>query len=168
MVNPLTVSINGKGKERLILDVRHINKHVVLNKIKFENWTTLKQYVTKGGFGFIFDLKPSYHHIDIFQKYQTFLGFSWIFNNIERYFVFTVLPFGFKSSAYIFTKLLRPLVADWRRQSIKVVLYFDDGLGFAENNELCYEHAQVVKNDIVRSGLVPNKDKRVFGNLVKQ
>jgi hypothetical protein len=54
VVNPLTVSINGKGKERLILDVRHINKHVVLNKIKFENWTTLKPYVTKGGFGFRF------------------------------------------------------------------------------------------------------------------
>ena len=65
------------------------------------------------------------------------------------------------SSAYIFTKLLRPLVAYWRRQSITVVLYLDDGFRFAENNELCYEHAQVVKNDIVRSGMV-------FGNLVKQ
>ena len=54
MVNPLTVSINGKGKERLILDLRHVNKQVVLNKIKFENWITLKQYVTKGGFGFVF------------------------------------------------------------------------------------------------------------------
>jgi hypothetical protein len=50
VVNPLTVSINGKGKERLILDLRHVNKQVVLNKIKFENWTTLKQYVTKRGF----------------------------------------------------------------------------------------------------------------------
>ena len=58
------------------------------------------------------------------------------------------------------TKLLRPLVAYWRRQSIKVVLYLDDGFRFAENNELCYEHAQVAKNDIVRSGLVPNNDKR--------
>ena len=100
VVNPLTVSINGKGKERLILDLRHINKQVVLNKINFENWTTLKQYVTKGGFGFIFDLKPGYHHINIFQEYQTFLGISWIFNNIKRYFAFTVLPFGLKSSAY--------------------------------------------------------------------
>jgi hypothetical protein len=126
VVNPLTVSINGKGKERLILDLRHVNNKVVLNEIKFENWITLKHYVTKGGFGFIFDLKPGYHHIDIFQKYQT-LGFTWIFNNIERYFVFTVLPFGLKSRAYIFTKLLRPLVAYWRRQSIKVVLYLDDG-----------------------------------------
>jgi hypothetical protein len=41
-------------------------------------------------------------------------------------------------------------------------LYLDDGFGFAENNELCYEHAQVVKNEIVRSGLVPNKDKSIW------
>jgi hypothetical protein len=54
VVHPLTVSINGKGNERLILDLRHVKKQEVLNKIKFENWTTLKQYVTKGGFGFVF------------------------------------------------------------------------------------------------------------------
>jgi hypothetical protein len=106
VVNPLTVSINGKAKEQLILDLRHVNKQVDLNKIKFENWTTLKQYITKGGFGFVFDLKSGYHPIDTFQEYQTFLGFSWIFNKIERSFVFTVLPFGFKSSAFIFTKQL--------------------------------------------------------------
>jgi hypothetical protein len=84
VVNPLTVSINGKGKERLILDLRHVKKQEVLNKIKFENWTTLKQYVTKGGFGLFFHLESGYHHIYIFQEYQTFLGFSWILNNIER------------------------------------------------------------------------------------
>ena len=45
VVNPLTVSFNGKGKERLILDLRHVNKHVRLDKFKFEDWKTLKQYV---------------------------------------------------------------------------------------------------------------------------
>jgi hypothetical protein len=42
VVNPLTVSFNGKGKERLILDLRHVNKHVHLDKFKFEDWKTLK------------------------------------------------------------------------------------------------------------------------------
>jgi hypothetical protein len=72
VVNPLTVSINGKGKERLILDLRQVINQEVLNKIKFENWTTLTEYVTKGGFGYVFDLKSVYHHIDTFQEYQTF------------------------------------------------------------------------------------------------
>ena len=57
---------------------------------------TLKQYVTKGGFGFVFFiyLKWGYHHIYIFQENLILLGSSWIFNNVERYFVFTILPFG--------------------------------------------------------------------------
>lgn len=29
VVNPLTVSVNAKGKERLILDLRHVNQYVV-------------------------------------------------------------------------------------------------------------------------------------------
>jgi hypothetical protein len=60
-------------------------------------------------FGFIFDLKSGYHHIYIIPLHQTYLGFAWKFNNIEKYFVFTVLPFGLQSSAYIFSKVLRPL-----------------------------------------------------------
>ena len=50
-----------------------------------------------------------------------YLGFAWKFNNAEKYFVFTVLHFGHQSSAYIFSKVLRPLVAHWHRNSIQVV-----------------------------------------------
>ena len=104
VVNPLTVSINSKNKERLILDIRHVNKQVLLNKFKFEDGRTLKQYVTPDSFGFVFDLKSGYHHIDINDSYQTYLGFSWKIDNIVKYFVFTVLPLGIRSSAYIFFK----------------------------------------------------------------
>jgi hypothetical protein len=33
-------------------------------------------------------------------------------------------------------------------------------VGMNVNNELCYEHTQIVKNDIVGSSLVPNKDNK--------
>ena len=72
-VNPLAVSINGKGKQRLILELRHVNKQVVLSKIKLENWTTLTQYVTKGWLGFVFYLKSDYHHMHIFSRRTNFL-----------------------------------------------------------------------------------------------
>ena len=86
VVNPLTVAVNGKGKERLILDLRHVNKQAVQNKIKFEDWRTAKQYMQINSFGFIFHLKSGYHHIDIFPLHQTYLGFAWKFNNIEKIF----------------------------------------------------------------------------------
>ena len=38
VVNPLTVSIQMLGKKRLILDLREVNKHVMKQKNKFENW----------------------------------------------------------------------------------------------------------------------------------
>ena len=34
--NPLTVSINASGKERLILDLRHVNQYIEKRKFKFE------------------------------------------------------------------------------------------------------------------------------------
>jgi hypothetical protein len=43
--------------------------------------------------------------------------------------VFTVLPFCLSSTGYIFTKVVRPMVAHWRKDGIKVTVYLDDGLG---------------------------------------
>jgi endonuclease/exonuclease/phosphatase (EEP) superfamily protein YafD len=36
LVNPLTVYVNSSGKERLVLDLRHVNTFVDKQKVKFE------------------------------------------------------------------------------------------------------------------------------------
>ncbi|VDI24929.1 Hypothetical predicted protein [Mytilus galloprovincialis] len=92
VVNPLTVS-TAKNKHRLILDLRHVNKQVVDSKIKFEDWKVVKQYLSSNCFGFVFDKKSGYHHIDIFNEHQKYLGFSWKLGGVTKFFVFTVLPF---------------------------------------------------------------------------
>jgi len=159
VINPLSVSINKTGKQRLILDLRHVNAHVLDNKIKFEDCKIAKQYVTSNSYGFVCDLKKGYHHIDIFPLHQKYLGLSWIFEGKVKYFVFTVLPFGLKSSGYVFTKVLRPLVKQWRKQGIKIVMYLDDGFGLARHERECKINAQIVKSDLIKAGFVPNKDK---------
>ena len=50
-MNPLTVAVNGKGKERLILDLGHVKKKIVQNEIKFEDWRTAKQYMQINSLG---------------------------------------------------------------------------------------------------------------------
>jgi hypothetical protein len=99
VVNPLSVSIQSSGEKRLILDLRHVNQCLWKEKIKFEDWRLLIS---------------GYHHIDIFPEHQTYLGFSWVFNGIKKYFCFSVLPFGLSTAPYVFTKVLRPLVKFWR------------------------------------------------------
>ncbi len=52
-----------------------------------------------------FDLKSGYHHVDVCELSQKYLGFEWK----GAYNVFTVLSFGLASACYVFSKLLRPI-----------------------------------------------------------
>jgi hypothetical protein len=78
VVNPLSVSITDKGKERLILDLRHVNLHLFKFKFKLEDVDTFTQLVESHDFLFSFDIKSAYHHIEILEDHRLFLGFSWV------------------------------------------------------------------------------------------
>ena len=63
MVNPLSVSVQPNGKKRLILDLRYVNKHLIKQIVKYEDWKIALSYFQKRAFMISFDLKSSYHHI---------------------------------------------------------------------------------------------------------
>ena len=77
VVNPLSVSVQPCGKKRLILDLRHVNKSLFKQSVKYEDWKIVMSYFVKDAYMFSFDLKSGYHYIDIAQEHQTFLRFSW-------------------------------------------------------------------------------------------
>ena len=64
VVNPLTVASNTPHKKRLVLDLRHINIHVWKEHTKYENYTTLSNYLADVHYMITFDLKSGYHHIE--------------------------------------------------------------------------------------------------------
>ena len=162
VVNPLTVSVNHKGKKRLVLDLRHVNPHLWKDRIKFDDWRVANDYLAKNGYMYSFDFKSGYHHIEINSEFQTYLGFSWVINGKKRYFVFNVLPFGLSTAGHVFTKVVRCLVKRWRSLSIKIVVYLDDGLGVEETKQLALEKSKIVYTDIEKSGFVLNIDKTIF------
>ena len=63
MVNPLPVSVQPNGKKRLILDLRYVNKHLIKQRVEYEDWKIALSYFQKRAFMISFDLKSSYHHI---------------------------------------------------------------------------------------------------------
>ena len=83
VVNPLSVSIQSFGKKWLILDLRHVNKHIWKEKFKFEDSRNPYVYLPFDHFMFKFDLKSGYHYIVFLQEHQTFLGFSWLVNGVR-------------------------------------------------------------------------------------
>ena len=162
VVNPLTVSVQNNEKKRLILDLRHVNKHLWKSKIKFEDIKVAMNFIEKDFYFFKFDLHSAYHHVDIFEQHTDFLGFSWTFGDVDRYFKFKVLPFGLSSACYIFTKLTRPLVKKWRGEGMKVLMYLDDGLGTHSDFDKCQDMALRIKQDLICSGFVPKNEKSLW------
>ena len=159
IVNPLTVS-QKNDKMRLVLDLRHVNKYVQKQACKIEGFETLHKFLPGSKFMFGFDLKAGYHHVDIRPKQHSLLGFAFHdHRGRERYFIFRVMPFGLSSAGFVFTKLLRVLIKHWRRQSLKVLAFFDDGLGTTATFEEGLIHSQMVKTDLLNAGYVPNKTK---------
>ena len=57
---------------------------------KYEDVRVALLYCEKGNFLLTFDLKSGYHHVDIHESSQTYLGFEWWGSHYK----FTVLPFG--------------------------------------------------------------------------
>lgn len=159
VVNPLSVSTNSSGKKRLILDLRYINSHLYRDYTKFDDWKSVENYIEKESFTYKFDLKQGYHHVDIFSEHQTYLGFSWVINGTERFFIFTVLPFGLATAPYIFTKVMRPLVSFWHSKGIKISVYLDDGAGFENSYKKCKENSYFVKNSLYQAGFLENIEK---------
>ena len=98
----------------LVLELRYMNSHPYKEKMKSDDWKSFQNYL-EGSKGclFKFDLKNRYNHIGMFNKHQTFLRFSWEINKKNRYFVFTVLTFGFSTfpvyqSGHTTNKVLAP------------------------------------------------------------
>ena len=108
---------------------------------------------------FKFDLKNGFHHIDIFELHQKFLGFSWEFKGNIKFFVFTVLPFGLTSAPFFSPKVVRPLVKYWRFNSVKITCFLDDGIGIEYNYEEEKDKSEFVQETLTKSGFIPNIQK---------
>ena len=109
--SPLSVDENAEGKLRLVLNLRYLNQFLSQVKFKYEDLKVALLMFTEDYFLFKFDLKSGYHHLDIFEPHQTYLGFAWETDGQQHFYVFTVLPFGLSTACYVFTKLKDAMVA---------------------------------------------------------
>ena len=162
IVNPLSVAKNNDGSFRLILDLSILNKYVYKEHIKFEDWHIMEEYVKPLDFLFKFDISKGYHHVDIWEGHQTYLGFSWFIDGIQKFYIFTVLPFGITTGPFIFTKVMRCLIKHWRSLGLRIVCFLDDGLCTAQSFNIAVTAAYRVKSDLISAGFVINDKKSVW------
>ena len=110
-----------------------------------------------------FDIHSAYHFVDIYPEHTTYLGFSFEDDHgVVSYFRFKVLAFGFGVAPYFFTKLTRPLIAKWRGEGKRVIMFLDDGFGTHDNYEQTKKLASDIKQDLLLSGFIPYVDKCIW------
>jgi len=165
--SPLSVVENGRGKLRLVINLRYLNQFLWQDKFKYEDLRIAMLMFQKGDFMFSFDLKSGYHHIDIYQPHRKFLGFQWVADGKPTFYIFNVLPFGLSTACYAFTKLLRPLVKYWRGKGLRALLYLDDGIVAIAGEEAAKLASQQVREDLAKAGLVEHSAKCIWEPTLK-
>ena len=137
--------------------------YIFKQQFKCEDVKVALKVLSKGFYLFKFDLKSSYHHVEIFPDHRRFLAFSWDFGNgVLKHFQFAVLPFGLSSAPYLFTKLLRPVITSWRCKGIPMENFLDDGLGGGASKMKAKINSLTVHADLLKFGFAVNEEKSIW------
>lgn len=157
--SPLSVVTNSSGKKHLAIDLKYLNGYLLKENFKYEDLRIAMLMFQKGNYLFSFDLKSSYHHVDINENNWQYLGFAWDNGGEKKYFCFKVLPFSLATACYVFTKLLQPIIKYWCSQSLRAIIYLDDGVVAVKGKDAADAASRRVRNDLSKAGLVENTEK---------
>ena len=147
------------GDLRPVINLRPLNKFIIHKHFKMENLQNVTQLVRKGDYMVTIDLKDAYFSIPIHQSHRKFLRFSWR----NQLFQFAALPFGLTSAPRVFTKVLKPVIANMRQRGIRCLIYIDDLIIVASSKMECNEQAAFAVQLLTDLGFNVNMEK---SNLV--
>ena len=80
---------------------------------------------------------------------------------------FTCLPFGLACAPRVFTKLLKPVVAFFRRHGIRMIIYLDDMIVMNQCPLSLSQDLSLITHTLVNLGFVINREKSQFEPVQK-
>ena len=104
------------------------------------------------------DLKDAYFIRTGLEKSSKIPSFVWK----ETMYEFACLLFRLSSAPRVFTKLMKPVVAQLQKQGIRLIIYLDDILIMAKTETLAKLYAQTTCNLLESLGFVINFQKSIF------
>jgi len=153
-VSPIRPIPKKGGKQRLIINLRHLNAFSDPPKFQYEDINKVLLLAQPGDDIVTVDLKSGFHHVPVSEKLSDWLGFSFE----GKYYRYKALPFGANFSPYFFHKLLRPVISHLRQKGLRVAIYVDDIILFARPEEI-QEHRQILLSVLARLGWQVNWEK---------
>ena len=112
----------GKGKWRLILNLKALNLYTEHQHFKIEHIRCVKDLLNRGNYMCKLDLKDAYLSVLITQCHRKYLKFAWQ----ATVYQYNVLPFALATAPWSFTKLMKPALAHLRSKGVRLIAYLDD------------------------------------------
>jgi len=142
------------GKERLIINLKHLNSKVHPPKFQYEDINKVLSLAKYDDDIVTVDLKNGFYQVGVHDDLKPWLGFQ--FRN--NYYQYKTLPFGANFSPYFFNKLLRPVIAYLRDRGLRVAIYVDDIILFASPSQI-QEHTDILLETLSALGWQINREK---------
>ena len=125
VVSPLGVE---PKKPRALWDGRYVNEFCRDIPFSMDNAARVAEVAWKDLYFFKIDHKNGYQHVPIHENSRKFFGVFWR----GVYYVFAVLPFGWKSSPLVYHSLTEAVAMYCRSLGIPMLVWIDDMLGMTE------------------------------------
>ena len=125
VVSPLGVE---PSKPRALWDGRYVNEFCRDISFTMDNAAKVAEVAWGDVYFFKIDHKNGYQHVPLHEDSWKYFGVFWK----GVYYVFAVLPFGWKSSPYIYHSITEAVAMYCRSLGIPMVVWIDDMLGMTE------------------------------------
>lgn len=145
------------GRLRWVLDSRRLNEHIVKQRFKLEGLSDVRAMLQPEDWLTSLDLTDAYLHVGVSRRHRRFLAFR----ANDRQYRFAAMSFGTSSAPHTFTRLLRPVMAQLRRQGIRCQIYLDDMILAASSAAQAQHDVNVARRLLTDLGFNINQKKSV-------
>jgi len=143
------------GTYRPVINLRPLNQFMNSIHFKMEGLSMVKDLLRQDDWMASMDLKDAYLSVTVWEGHRKYLRFMWQ----DTMFEFQSLPFGLCSAPRVFTKLLKPVLAQLRHQGARVIMYLDDMLLMAQSKDELEEQLEQIQILLEGLGFVINRKK---------
>jgi len=169
VVAPLTVAVQGNGKQRLCWNGIPVNRHLAAQSFKMEHAEQAAKMMRPGDYMFSLDMKAGYHQVPVKPWFRKFLCFRWGEGAECKTYQWQVMPFGLSTAPRAYTKLCRRLLQRWRAKGVRCSNYIDDFIFFASSMAQALDIRAMVLADLTRLGwfVSPSKSMLQPGTMIE-
>ena len=143
------------GQMRPVINLKSLNQWVEAPHFKMEGIATLRDLLRAGDWIVKVDLKDTYFTIPITRS-------TWKFTVDSKWLHFICLPFGLSCAPWVFTTVMKPLMALLREWGIRIIIHIDDMLILAESRDAATQHLEVLLFLLEALGFIVNSEKSIL------